>query len=581
MKGKGCPWITVELKSMMNNRDQLLRKARKNNIGADWTLYRRMRNRCTNNIRKAKADFHRNLLQENASEPKKFWSVIKKLFPSRPTNSENSNPTVVDRKTRVARFSEYYRDAIALLKNAALPLRNFTWGFKLKPIRTASKFKVNPIPVKFVMNELKNLKRKKATGLDGLPSDILKDCAFHIAEPLCFILNLSITTSTVPSLWKKAKVIPVFKTGNADLPQNYRPISILPVLSKILEKSVHHQFMTYLENNRLLTEFQFGFRKNRSTKMAATLLCDNIRKEMNNGKMVGAVFLDLSKAFDTIGHGVLLEKLYSYGVRGSELEWFKDYLFDRTQIVEIENTQSRETKIHCGVPQGSILGPLLFIVFFNDLIDHININIIKYADDTVLYYAAKNVDKIESVLNKEMKNVGEYCDVNELLLNLKRGKTESMLFGTKKRLKSHGRDLIVSFNDSKINFVNSYVYLGNLIDSSLNLTENFDLCYKRASGRLRLLKRIRSHLTTEAATAVYHSMLVPSKHKDVLKSSFLVSNWSGRLFTRKRRLKDVFLGTSFNLSQQDVLKPSYTCLKKNQFKLVSARRLEVVSISCF
>ena len=165
--------------------------------------------------------------------------------------------------------------------------------------------------------------------------------------------------------------------------------------------------------------------------MTATLLCDNIRKEMNNGKMVGAVFLDLSKAFDTIGHGVLLEKLYSYGVRGSELELFKDYLFDRTQIVEIENTQSRETNIHCGVPQGSILGPLLFIVFFNDLIDHININIINYADDTVLYYPAKNVDKIESVLNKEMKNVGEYCDVNELLLNLKRGKRNLCCLGLK------------------------------------------------------------------------------------------------------------------------------------------------------
>lgn len=375
--------------------------------------------------------------------------------------------------------------------------------------------------MKFVTNELKNLKRKKATGLDGLPSAILKDCAFHIAEPLCFILNLSITTSTVPNLWKKAKITPIFKSGNAELPQNYRPISILPVLSKILEKSVHHQFLTYLENNNLLTESQFGFRKNRSTKMAATLLCDNIRKELNNGKMVGAVFLDLSKAFDTIGHGVLLEKLYSYGVRGPELEWFKDYLFDRTQIIEIENTQSSESKIHCGVPQGSILGPLLFIVFFNDLADHVDINVIKYADDTVLFHAAKDVDTIESVLNKEMKKVGEYCDVNELLLNLKKGKTELMLFGTKKRLKSHGRDLIVSFNDSKINFVNSYVYLGNLLDSSLNLTENFDMCYKRASGRLRLLKRIRSHLTTEAATAVYHSMIVPLlTYAGPLKTSF-------------------------------------------------------------
>ena len=159
--------------------------------------------------------------------------------------------------------------------------------------------------------------------------------------------------------------------------------------------------MTYLENNRLLTEFQFGFRKNRSTKMAATLLCDNIRKEMNNGKMVRAVFLDLSNAFDTIGHGVLLEKLYSYGVRGSELEWFKDYLFDRTQIVEIENTQSRETKIHCGVPQGSILGPLLFIVFSNDLIDHININIIKYN-----FFCRVSRDNCFSFLESPDKNSG-------------------------------------------------------------------------------------------------------------------------------------------------------------------------------
>ena len=177
-------------------------------------------------------------------------------------------------------------------------------------------------------------------------------------------MNLSIKTSTVPNIWKSAKVVPIFKSGNHDLPENYRPISVLPVLSKVFEKAVHYQFLQFLETNKLLSDSQFGFRKYRSTKLAAALLCDNIRKEMNNGNMIGAVYLDLSKAFDTIGHGLLLNKMNTYGVSGKELNWFTDYLFNRTQIVEIENVRSDTEPVYCGVPQGSILGPLLLIVFF-------------------------------------------------------------------------------------------------------------------------------------------------------------------------------------------------------------------------
>ena len=298
--------------------------------------------------------------------------------------------------------------------------------------------------------ELCSLKRNKATGLDELPSGLLKDCAKNISEALCYIMNLSIKTSTVPNIWKSAKVVPIFKSGNHDLPENYRPISVLPVLSKVFEKAVHYQFLQFLETNELLSDSQIGFRKYRSTKLATALLCDNIRKEMNNGNMIGAVYLDLSKSFDTIRHGLLLNKLNTYGVSGKELNWFTDYLFNRTRIVEIENVRSDTEPVYCGLPQGSILGPLLFIVFFNDLVENLNCHVIKYADDTVIYYANKDIDVIEKVLNLEMEIVGTYCRENELVLNLKKGKTEAMLFGTAKRVKQHGKELKISYNGTSI-----------------------------------------------------------------------------------------------------------------------------------
>ena len=238
---------------------------------------------------------------------------------------------------------------------------------------------------------------------------MLKDCAHVISKPISHIINLSIKTSTVPSIWKSAKVTPIHKSGDTNSPENYRPISVLPTLSKIMEKAVHSQLSGYLESNQLLHECQFGFRKRKSTKLAATYFCDQIRKEMDGGKLTGCVYIDLSKAFDTIGHALLINKLKCYGVQGAELEWFTDYLFGRTQFIDLLNEQSGETTIECGVPQGSILGHLLFIVFFNDLADKIQTaKIVKYADDTVIFFSSKNLYDIEKVLNDEIQLIGEY-----------------------------------------------------------------------------------------------------------------------------------------------------------------------------
>ena len=283
-----------------------------------------------------------------------------------------SNFANVSRK-RVNCFVDYFSNIVNEMKSVAFPVTNFVWRYNdKKKLGTDKIFRFSYISIAFVERELRHVDRNKATGTDSLPPSLLKDCSRFLASPLAHILNLSLNNSTVPSMWKLAKISPTFKSGKLEHAENYRLISVLPVLSKILEKAVHLQLYIFLESNNLLYDCQFGFRKVRSTKLATTLFCDKIRKEMDKCRLVGSIFLDLSKAFDTIGHEILLEKLIRFGVCGPELAWFTDYLFNRLQLIEINNITSDKQSITSSVPQGSILGPLMFIIFFNDLEDSIS-----------------------------------------------------------------------------------------------------------------------------------------------------------------------------------------------------------------
>lgn len=211
----------------------------------------------------------------------------------------------------------------------------------------------------FMLKQLKCLKLKKATGLDGLPARLLKDSVVGIADCVTHLVNLSIKSGTVLSEWKQAKVVPLFKSGNKDDLDNYRPISILQILSKILEKAVFHQRHSYLSENYLLSPYQSSFRANHSTQLAVTFLTDKIRGHTDKGLMTGAVFIDLKNAFDTVPRDGLLNKLFRYGIQDQPLSWFESYLTNRTQSVSIENHLSSAANISSGVPQGSVLGPPL------------------------------------------------------------------------------------------------------------------------------------------------------------------------------------------------------------------------------
>ena len=320
-----------------------------------------------------------------------------------------------------------------------------------------------------------------------------------------------------------------------------------------MERAVQQQFLEYLETNKLLSKFQFGYRKNKSTQSASTFLTDSIRKSLDNGELVGSVFVDLTKAFDTISHDILLNKLKIYGVQENEYEWFASYLFRRSQKVLIENNLSDEFFLNSGVPQGSILGPLLFILFINDFPECIQrAKVILYADDAIIYYSNKDLDIIQETLNIELQNIAKYFRNNELIINLKKGKTEAILFGTAR--KCNKKEINILYQDQAVNTVKSYKYLGCLLDSTLSMNQHFDITYKKACGRLKLLSKMKAYLTSKAAVRIYKAMIVPLMTFNATINLNFTNTQKHRLSSIDRRAKQIIGGEENLKSIEAVIK---------------------------
>ena len=485
IKGKPCNWMNIDLKQEMNTRDQLLRKSRKTRHPEDIAAYKSKRNIVNTLVRKAKQNYHKTLLNESCNDPNRFWNAIKKLFPGKSNNPPpptfTLNSKVTTDSTLIANgFCKYFSNVVSQLKSSVFKLKDCIWTQHktVSPV-TKNVFKFSKVSPIYIEKLLSNLNRKKSTGLDEIPPSMLKDCSSVIAVPLATIINLSMSTGVYPTDWKRSKLIPVYKSGSNNDIENYRPISVIPAISKIAEKVIHSQLSSYFEKNNLLHDDQFGFRRLRSTEHAAIQFTDNIKKKVNEGKLVGSIFIDLTKAFDTLNHSKLILKLNSYGIKGNELEWFRNYLFNRSQCVQYRNSLSHEEKITSGVPQGSIVGPLLFTIFFNDFhtcLQHSRV--VKYADDTVIYLAGKDTFIIESRLSADMQAVSNWCTENELILNLKKGKTEFMLFGTAKNLSMHPEPINITYQFNNITVTTCYKYLGITLTPTLNMDRNFQLTLK-------------------------------------------------------------------------------------------------------
>ena len=322
-----------------------------------------------------------------------------------------------------------------------------------------------------------------------------------------YIFNESIRTKTFPTLWKAGKITPLFKSGNSDNEDNYHPITILPTLGKVLERIIHDQLYSNLTDYELLTKRQSGFRKGYSTGTCLIDFLNEIYEEVDQGGACGVLFLDLSKAFDTVDHGIIKIKLKALGVKESSIQWFTSYLTGRIQYTQVDGILSEPLLMNSGVPQGSILGPLLFVCYINDMLKFCgNLLPFIYADDTALLTRNKDITLITDELQNGLNLITSWFKANKLGLNL--SKTKSILF-TSRRLPFRNFNLDIRSDNTQIESTDTFKYLGITLDRYLTFENHADNIIKKVNQRTRIVWKVRNYVTEELAKYLYLTLVQP------------------------------------------------------------------------
>ena len=428
------------------------------------------------------------------------------------------------------------------------------------PPSNLNSFALHDITETDIILEFSKLNTNKSCSDEIIKASILKENKFLIAEPLSILYNLSLKTGKVPNGLKIAKVIPIFKKDDKTDLNNYRPISLLPTINKIFEKIICKRLLSFLTKHNFFYDLQFGFRKRYSTNLALFEIIENMYKWLDDGNYVAAIYLDIKKAFDSLDRNILLQKLYHYGIRGPAYDWFKDYLSDRQQFTVMGDVKSSTSYIDYGVPQGSILGPVLFLIFIND-IGNVDLNPKPrlFADDTNLFLYNKNLLTLNKMCNRSLAIINEWLIANKLTLNI--AKSKYCIFGHSAPLEFK---FTVTLHNTEIEKISHIKYLGVFIDENLNWKQHISYVYEKCLKYIGIFYKLRSRFPPSAMRILYFAFVYPhiiycleiyaNTYKSYLKDLIILNNKILRIVQNQDiKTKIVHLYRNFHTLPVDML----------------------------
>jgi len=538
------PWMTIGLKKSIHHKNKLYFNFKKKRTVYNEIQYKLYKNKLKHLIQETKKLYYQELLCKNKSNLRESWRILKEIIGNGRQCKCNTQflieGNVIDNaQIIVENFNKFFVNIGTRLADN-IPSVNKSPNEYLKGTYPNSLY-FSPVLEDELKCIVKNLKLS-ASGIDGIQPNIFKNVFSALQQPLLHVINLSFIQGVFPNELKSACVIPIFKGGDPKLIQNYRPVSVLPVISKIFERVMYNRLVKYLEKYNILYKYQFGFKSNHSTYMALTLLVDKILSALDNNEHVIGLYLDFAKAFDTVNHQILLSKLSHYGIRGNMLKWFESYLMNRKQVVKYNDMISKEMLINCGVPQGSILGPILFLIYINDLSTVSNILFtLMFADDTNMFIQGKNIKQMEDCMNNELINIVKWLHCNKLSLNI--GKTHTMLFTGNKHM--HIRSNNIYIEGITIETVVKTKFLGVIIDNKLTWKEHINYICNKISKGIGIIKKVRDILSKDTLLGLYYTFIYPYLSYCNIIWGRAANIYLNRLFILQKRIMRIICKTHY------------------------------------
>ena len=504
--------LLYRLGSSIKIRDKLYKKYIKEKNKIKKLLlekkYKTYRNTIVTLLRNSRIQHYQKYFQEKKQNIKIIWNGINEIIHSK-RNTARTSPTSITINNRdvsnpiemANEFNNFFTTISRKLKSKIRPSNsNFTDYLKNS---NSKSFFVSPTTPQEIEDLISNMNKSKSYGPNSIPTSFLHLIKGIISEPLSKLFNCSFETGLFPDLMKNAKVIPVFKNGSKLACNNYRPISLLSNISKLIEKAMYKRLHTFCSQTNCLYDLQFGFRAKTSTSHALISIIEHIQKNIDTGNISCGIFIDLAKAFDTVDHKILLSKLKHYGIRGIANQWFQSYLSNRKQFVSINECNSKYLPVECGVPQGSILGPFLFLLYINDLNQAIKYSTVHhFADDTNLLYADKSQKTLTKCINHDLTCLGEWLRANQLSLNVK--KTELVIF--RNQTSNITNKYKFKINGQKITPTNTIKYLGITLDKYLTFTPHFSQLNLKLNRAVGILSKLRYLVPQKILQTIYHAL---------------------------------------------------------------------------